>query len=233
MLAGRSLGPLDGIPIAFKEHIPARGVMWHNLATGQKTVAERDSIEAGRLRAAGAIITGSLVAGGADLSLSEDPRNPWDLERVAGISSPGSAIASAAALVPLTIAADGLGSTRLPTSLCGQIGLHLTRGLVPSIAFDVLNPRVITSTGPITRDVRDAATVLRILAGPDGRDFGCLQGDPADPLATLEDGADGMRLVWTMISASARPIPDRRAGGSSRRFVSRQCGSGALAPRLK
>lgn len=197
MLAGESLGPLDGIPIALKEHIPASGLTWHNLATGQKAIAPRDSIEAERLRGAGAVIVGSLIAGGVDLSRAEDPRNPWDLERVAGISSPGSGIASAAALVPLTIAADGLGSTRLPAALCGQVGLHLTRGLVPSIAFDVLNPRMVVSTGPITRDVRDAATVLKILAGPDGRDFGCLQGVPADPLVNLDAGARGMRLVWT------------------------------------
>ena len=187
-------------------------------------------IEAERLRGAGAIIVGSLIAGGSDLSLAEDPRNPWDLERVAGISSPGSAIASAAALVPLTIAADGLGSTRLPAALCGQIGLHLTRGLVPSIAWDVLNPRMITSTGPVTRDMRDAATVLKILAGPDGRDFGCLQSDPADPLAALNEGASGMRLVWTddFGFGAAYAGPESRAIIETvRNMAMRICNSGA------
>lgn len=195
--AGEALGPLHGVPIAIKEHISATGIVWHNLTTGEKSVAVRDSIEVERLRAAGAIIIGSLVAGGGDLSLVENPLNPWDTERVAGISSPGSAIASAAALTPLTIAADGLGSTRIPAALCGQVGLHLTRGLVPSIHSDTLSPRMLTSTGPITRDVRDAATVLKVLAGPDGRDFGCLQDEPADPLLELGDSVEGLRLVWT------------------------------------
>jgi aspartyl-tRNA(Asn)/glutamyl-tRNA(Gln) amidotransferase subunit A len=60
-----------------------------------------------------------------------------------------------------------------------------------------LNSRLLSTYGPLARDVRDAATVLSALAGPDGRDIICLPDDPPDYLARLEDGAKGMRLLWT------------------------------------
>jgi aspartyl-tRNA(Asn)/glutamyl-tRNA(Gln) amidotransferase subunit A len=213
VLAGDALGPLHGVPVAVKEHIPVAGLTWHNLATGKKQPAPRDSVEAERLRAAGAILLGSTIAGGPELGQTDNPRNPWDLARVPGISSPGSATAVAAALVPLAIAADGLGSTRLPAALTGQVGLHPTRGRVPSFAFDVMNVRPITTTGPIARDVRDAALVLQILAGPDGREFFCLQDDAPDYLAGLDEGVAGMRLSWSddLGYAGAYATPDSAA----------------------
>jgi Asp-tRNA(Asn)/Glu-tRNA(Gln) amidotransferase A subunit family amidase len=68
---------------------------------------------------------------------------------------------------------------------------------VPSFEWVNLNSRTLSTYGPLARDVRDAATLLSVLAGPDGRDMLALQDDPPDYLASLEDGAKGMRLLWT------------------------------------
>jgi aspartyl-tRNA(Asn)/glutamyl-tRNA(Gln) amidotransferase subunit A len=100
-------------------------------------------------------------------------------------------------MTPLTIAGDGLGSTRLPASFCGLVGLHPTRGLVPSFEWEKLASRPLSTYGPLTRDVRDAAMVLSVLAGPDGREIMGLPDEPDDYLIRLEDGARGMRLVWS------------------------------------
>jgi aspartyl-tRNA(Asn)/glutamyl-tRNA(Gln) amidotransferase subunit A len=200
VMAGAPLGPLHGVPIALKEFLAIEGLSWWNMRTSGHETAPRDSIETERLRAAGAVIVGPTVAGlvAREFGASDRmPLNPWDTERVCGDSSSGSACAAASAMTPLTIAGDGLGSTRLPASFCGLVGLHPTRGLLPSFDWTQLNPRPMSTYGPLTRDVRDAATVLSVLAGPDGRDMMCLPGDPPDYLSALDDGAKGMRLLWT------------------------------------
>jgi Asp-tRNA(Asn)/Glu-tRNA(Gln) amidotransferase A subunit family amidase len=203
MMSGEPLGPLHGIPVALKEHIAIEGLQALTIATNAMAPAIRDSIEAERLRRAGAILVGSTVLGDGSLpgqetsSKTSRPRNPWDIAHVPGISSSGSAAAVAAGMLPLAIASDGLGSIRLPAAFCGLIGMQPTRGRIPQVDFRTLVPFVTTVSGPLTRDVRDAALALNTLAGPDGRDFVCLQTDPPDYLAALDSGVDGLRLGWT------------------------------------
>jgi aspartyl-tRNA(Asn)/glutamyl-tRNA(Gln) amidotransferase subunit A len=126
-----------------------------------------------------------------------EARNPWDLSRVPGWSSSGSAAASAARLVPITIGSDGGGSTRLPAAYSGVVGVHPERGRLPHVDYEAPALQLTGTIGPLCRDVRDAAITTTALAGPDGRDFLCLQDDPPDFLAPLEAGVEGLRFAWT------------------------------------
>ena len=198
VMKGEALGPFLGIPVATKLPLAIKGMPWADLSAGGLVQAEQDSMEIERLRGAGAIILGPTAAGIAAPGVAVTPiRNPWDINRTCGISSGGSACAISGGMVPLSIGGDGYGSTRLPAAFCGVVGLHQTRGRVPSFEWGTLNSRPFTTYGPMTRDIRDAATVLSVLAGPDGRDLMCLQDDPPDYLAGLDEGARGMRLCWT------------------------------------
>jgi Asp-tRNA(Asn)/Glu-tRNA(Gln) amidotransferase A subunit family amidase len=192
VLVGEALGPLHGIPMAVFEVLRVKG-----FPTNPFGIAETgfDLIGIERLRKAGAVILG-LTAGyfqQPDTRL----RNPWDLRMDPGNSCRGSAAAASAALVPITIAGDTAGSTRLPGSFSGVVGVHPTRGLVPHVDYDFPSVLMHTSVGPMARSVRDCAIALQAMAGPDGRDHFCIQNDPPDFLARIDDGVEGMRLAWT------------------------------------
>lgn len=207
--SGGTLGLLHGVPIAVKElfsvkGFPVPGSYFSYLSSGKAgalPVADRDDIEVERLRAAGAIIVGITVAA-AGLApgmsdASQLPRNPWDISRTPGSSSAGSGAAVAAGLLPMAIGDDGGGSLRLPSALCGLLGLHPTPGRIPYVDYKSMAPRATGTTGPMTRCVRDAAIGMQILSGPDGRDFVCMQEEPPDFIAALESGIKGKRFAWT------------------------------------
>ncbi|MFI5317748.1 MAG: amidase [Myxococcota bacterium] len=201
VLEGGALGLLHGVPIAVKEHIAVEG-----LPSMFGPASQCDDIGVERLRAAGAIVVGTTkmpgmgsvgLFGGAGESLEDHPRNPWDTTKVPGSSSAGSAAAVAAAMLPLAIGSDGGGSTRLPAAFCGIVGLHPTVGRIPFVDYQMPRLALTITIGPLCRDARDAATVLQVMAGPDGRDFGCLQSDPPRYVAALDEGIEGLRLTWT------------------------------------
>src|SRR5439155_7865561 len=139
-------------------------------------VPTEDAPAWGRLKAAGASLLGKTQLhefgmGPTSINPHHGPsRNPWDLERVPGGSSGGSAAAVAAGLAPAALGTDAGGSVRIPAALCGVVGLKQTHGLVPvrgGIGFG--NPTV-DHIGPITRAVADAALLLSFMAGSDPRD---------------------------------------------------------------
>ena len=207
---GERPGPLHGVPTALKDHIAVKGLPWprrgHAPSDGTKISmepAKEDSIVAERLRKAGAIIVGNTIMPGMGLGadmddLARHPRNPWNPDHVPGSSSAGSAAAVASGMLPFCIGSDGGGSTRLPASLCGVIGLHPTTGRVPNAVYDSARLMLTSTFGPIARDMRDVALVLQAIAGPDGRDMLSTVHPPApDYLAALANGAKAMKLGWT------------------------------------
>ena len=198
---GEKPGSLHGIPIAVKEHIAVAGLP---RLGSQGRVARRDDLGVERLRQAGAIIIGTNTmmgttpTGGSRYNWDAEARSAWDPARVPGWSSSGGAAATAAGLLPITIGSDGGGSTRLPAAYSGIVGVHPTMGLIPKVNYERRRLPSLTGTiGPLCRDVVDAAITLQAMAGPDGRDFTCIQTDPPDYRAATGAGVDGMRLAWT------------------------------------
>jgi amidase len=145
-------------------------------------LADEDGAVTARLRAAGAIIIGhtNVAAWLADYLQSANPvfgrtANPWDTERTAGGSSGGAAAALAAGMTPLEIGSDLAGSIRLPAHFCGVYGLKTTEHRVPLTGFFRIpgtprSVRILSTLGPMARDLDDLWLALGVIAGPDGHD---------------------------------------------------------------
>ncbi|MDB5685456.1 MAG: amidase, partial [Rhizorhabdus sp.] len=207
---GDDLGAVHGVPIAVKDHVPVRGFKGHQVGDKVAPIAQNDHFGVERLRKAGAIIMGTnsmLGAGGGGalagegrftpLNWKAEALSPWDTGRVPGWSSSGGAASVAAGMLPVAIGSDGGGSTRLPASYSGVVGLHPTAGLIPELDYARPRPPAGITVGPLTRSVRDAALVTQVMAGPDGRDPFSLQSDPDDFLVGIDKGVKGMKFAWT------------------------------------
>jgi amidase len=183
-------GPLAGRRVAIKDNIAVAGIpMMNGSRALEGFIPSRDATVVERLLDVGAIIAGKSVC--EDLCCSSSSftsacgpvRNPWDPTRETGGSSSGSAALVAAGKVDLALGSDQGGSVRIPASLCGIVGHKPTHGLVPYTGGFPIE-RTIDHIGPMTRTVADAALMLTVLAGADGR-------DPRQPdaLAAVDYGA--------------------------------------------
>ena len=174
--AGESVGSLGGVPIGLKDIFVTRGI---ETTAGSKIlkgfIPPYESTASSRLAAAGAISLGKLnmdefAMGSSNENSAFHPvHNPWDLERVPGGSSGGSAAAVAASLCAGTLGTDTGGSIRQPASLCGVVGIKPTYGRVSRygvIAF----ASSLDHPGPFGRTVEDAAALLEVIAGHDPMD---------------------------------------------------------------
>lgn len=192
---GKWLGPLHGIPIAIKDNTWTHGV---RTTAGSKILADfvpqEDAAIVARLRSAGAILIGKTnlheFAYGVT---SNNPhfgpvRNPWDLEHIPGGSSGGSAAALAAGLCTAAMGTDTGGSIRIPSALCGVLGLKPTFGRVSCHGVVPL-ARSFDHAGPIARTAGDAAILLNAIAGFDPR-------DPASADAPVPDFSSGPAAPW-------------------------------------
>ncbi len=228
-------GPLHGVPFTAKDNLSAAGLA---MAIGAPervgVVPDVDATAVARLRGAGGILLGKtncpLYGGGieTDNDVYGRTNNPWDLERTPGGSSGGEAAAIAAGLSPCGVGTDSGASVRLPAHFCGLASIKPTAGLVPVTGvLDDLgqigalgDPR--TQVGPLARTVADVALLLRVLAGPDGRDGGTPPVPLGDPVAVE---LRGLRVAASAENGLASPTSETVAMVESAADVLRAAGA--------
>jgi amidase len=162
--------PFRGVPIAIKDLTATAGIRTtYSSRAYAEYVPDFDSAVVRRLREAGFVILGKTntpefgTTAFTESDLNGDARNPWNPERTPGGSSGGAAAALAAGLTPVAHGSDGGGSIRIPASCCGVFGLKPSRGRVSAAPFTSFEG--LSTSGPLTRHVRDAAALLDVLTG--------------------------------------------------------------------
>jgi aspartyl-tRNA(Asn)/glutamyl-tRNA(Gln) amidotransferase subunit A len=198
--AGEKLGKFAGIPIGIKDNMNIKGTkttcsskMLENFvspydATVIEKLNEEDMIFLGKLN-----MDEFAMGGSTEYSAFFKTHNPWDLDRVPGGSSGGSAAAVASNMAPWTLGSDTGGSIRQPASLCGVVGLKPTYGLVSRYGL-VAFASSLDQIGPITKDVTDSAMLLNLIAGHDKKDSTSANLEKKDYTLSLVNDVKGMKI---------------------------------------
>lgn len=197
---GKWRGPLHGIPIALKDLIDTAGVRTTSAsALHENRVPTEDAELVRRLRQAGAVFVGKtnlheFAYGGSSLvSHFGDVHNPWDVNRIAGGSSGGSAASVTAGMCCAAIGTDTAGSIREPAALCGCVGFKPTYGRVPSRGVIPLSASL-DHVGPLASTVSDTAIVLQAIAGYDPQDITSSDVSVADYVSAVGQDAKSLRV---------------------------------------
>ena len=203
LMSKADVGLLHGIPVSIKDLNATKGIRTTFGSVAYKDfIPESEGTLLKRLKAAGAIIIGKTntpefgMAGSTENKIGDACRNPWNTEMTSGGSSGGAAAGVAAGISPLAQGSDGGGSVRIPASFCGVFGLCPGYGRVPK---DVASWGVshVSSYGPITRNVRDAALMMNVIAGPDGIDYTCIKTSPPDYIKAIEGKLKKLKIAWS------------------------------------